>query len=153
MRKSARVHCTRAFSRPALSAVSRAARPQPRAHRKRHQTPQQKAAPQPLPTRTRRSGSRWSVCQKNAVSRRPNGRATTAGQSRIPATSQSLAEFAAADAKKVESFSPAACTAEKIPLGSQTCALCIRGVQCVRCSEPQPLPKTRRSGSRWSVCL
>ena len=26
--------------------------------------------------------------------------------------------------KKTQSFSPAACTAEKIPLGSQTCALC-----------------------------
>ena len=53
----------------------------------------------------------------------------------VPETSQSLAEFASADAKKFQSFSPAACTAEKIPLGSQTCALGAFGVQCVRCSE------------------
>ena len=35
---------------------------------------------------------------------------------------KSLAEFAPAGAKKVKSFSLAACTAEKIPLGPQTCA-------------------------------
>ena len=35
---------------------------------------------------------------------------------------KSLAEFAPAGAKKFQSFSPAACTAEKTPFGSQTCA-------------------------------
>ena len=69
-------------------------------------------------------------------------------------TSQSLAEFASADAKKFQSFSPAACTAEKIPLGSQTCALGAFGVQCVRCSELRSLPqRAQRSGPLWSVCL
>ena len=47
---------------------------------------------------------------------------------------KSLAEFVPAGAKKVRSFSPAACTAEKIPLGSQTCALGTSGVQCAAAS-------------------
>ena len=54
--------------------------------------------------------------------------------------------------RKWKSFSPAACTSEKIPLGSQTCALCACGVQCVRCSELQSLPtRTQRSGPRWDA--
>ena len=54
--------------------------------------------------------------------------------------------------KRTQSFSPATCTAEKIPLGSQTCALCACGVQCVRCSELQSLPtRTQRSGPRWGT--
>ena len=56
--------------------------------------------------------------------------------------------------KKVQSFSPATCTAEKIPLGSQTCALGAFGVQCVRCSELRSLPqRPQRNGPLWSVCL
>ena len=62
----------------------------------------------------RRSGS-ISVCQKNA--------------------SQSLRSQAQ---RKWKSFSPAACTSEKIPLGSQTCEGHAAGVPFVRCSEPQP---------------
>ncbi len=79
---------------------------------------------------------------------------TPAGKSPagVPHRQKGLAEFAPADAKKVQSFSPAACTAEKIPLGSQTCALCACGVQCVRCSELQSLPtRTQRSGPRWGA--
>jgi hypothetical protein len=37
--------------------------------------------------------------------------------------------------KKVESFSPATCAAEKIPLGLQTCALFAKVGQRVRCSQ------------------
>ena len=37
--------------------------------------------------------------------------------------------------KKVESFSPATCAAEKIPLGLQTGALFVSGGQRVRCSQ------------------
>ena len=55
--------------------------------------------------------------------------------------------------KKFQSFSPAACTAEKIHFGSQTCELCADGAQLVRCSEPQSLQtRAQRSGSRLSAC-
>ena len=37
--------------------------------------------------------------------------------------------------KKVRSFSPATCAAEKIPLGLQTCALAAKSRQRVRCSQ------------------
>ena len=47
----------------------------------------------------------------------------------------SLAEFAPAGAKKVRSFSPATCAAEKILLGLQTCAPSASGGQRVRCSQ------------------
>ncbi|WP_418487303.1 hypothetical protein [Faecousia sp.] len=40
--------------------------------------------------------------------------------------------------RKWKSFFPAACTSEKIPLGSQTCEEYAAGVPFVRCSEPQP---------------
>ena len=40
--------------------------------------------------------------------------------------------------RKWKSFSPAACTSEKIPLGSQTCEGHAAGVPFVRCSEPLP---------------
>ena len=40
--------------------------------------------------------------------------------------------------RKWKSFSPAACTSEKIPLGSQTCEGHACGVPFVRCSEPLP---------------
>ena len=55
--------------------------------------------------------------------------------------------------RKWKSFSPAACTSEKIPLGSQTCALCAVRAQCVRCREPQPFQtKAQRSGFRLRAC-
>ena len=55
--------------------------------------------------------------------------------------------------RKWKSFSPAACTSEKIPLGSQTCALCAVSAQCVRCREPQPFQtKAQRSGFRLRAC-
>jgi len=55
--------------------------------------------------------------------------------------------------KKFQSFSPAACTAEKIHFGSQTCELCADGAQLVRCSELQSLQtRAQRSGSRLSAC-
>ena len=37
--------------------------------------------------------------------------------------------------KKVKSFSPATCAAEKIPLGLQTCAPSVQGGRRVRCSQ------------------
>jgi hypothetical protein len=37
--------------------------------------------------------------------------------------------------KKIRSFSPATCAAEKIPLGLQTCALSVSGGRRVRCSQ------------------
>ena len=37
--------------------------------------------------------------------------------------------------KKIQSFSPAKCAAEKILLGLQTCALAAKGGQRVRCSQ------------------
>ena len=40
--------------------------------------------------------------------------------------------------RKWKSFSPAACTSEKILLGSQTCEGHACGVPFVRCSEPLP---------------
>jgi len=49
--------------------------------------------------------------------------------------SKNLVAFAPAGAKKVRSFSPATCAAEKIPLGLQTCALSAKGGQRVRCSQ------------------
>ena len=55
--------------------------------------------------------------------------------SALSAYPKSLAEFAPAGAKKVRSFSPATCAAEKIPLGLQTCALFVSGGQRVRCSQ------------------
>ena len=48
---------------------------------------------------------------------------------------KNLVEFAPAGAKKVRSFSPATCAAEKIPLGLQTCVLAAKGGQRVRCSQ------------------
>ena len=47
----------------------------------------------------------------------------------------SLAEFAAAAAKKFELFSDAACTWQKILLSLQTCELWAEGTKRVRCSK------------------
>ena len=55
--------------------------------------------------------------------------------SALSAYPKSLAEFAPAGAKKVQSFSPATCAAEKIPLGLQTCAPSVKGGRRVRCSQ------------------
>ena len=48
---------------------------------------------------------------------------------------KNLVEFAPAGAKKVRSFSPATCAAEKILLGLQTCAPSAMGGRRVRCSQ------------------
>ena len=70
--------------------------------------------------------------------------------STVKEASQSLRSQAQ---RKWKSFSPAACTSEKIPLGSQTCALCAVSAQCVRCREPQPFQtKAQRSGFRLRAC-
>ena len=64
-----------------------------------------------------------SICDVIKPRLRPYPRPSL--RSRTPknsVTSRSLAEFASADAKKFQSFSSATCAAEKIPLGSQTCA-------------------------------
>ena len=65
--------------------------------------------------------------------------------STVKEASQSLRSQAQ---RKWKSFSPAACTSEKIPLGSQTCER-----KRVRCREPQPFQtRAQRSGSHLRAC-
>ena len=55
--------------------------------------------------------------------------------------SRNLVAFAPAGAKKVRSFSPATCAAEKIPLRLQVWNLCAGGAQIMRAADCSPFVK------------